>query len=83
MIYIREQQDQAMSTSIRELMIKTLRAIPNTKLYREFFSFFREVFYYNRDMDPVDFELACDTLHIMNQVLKESIAKVPLAVRGS
>lgn len=51
-------------------MTKVLTVTSKTVIYKEFFSFFREIFYYNRDMDQVDYELACDTLQVMNNVLK-------------
>lgn len=53
MIFIREKEEvlQETSTLMRELMIKVLRASPNAVNYKEFFSFFREIFYYNKDMD--------------------------------
>ena len=43
---------------------------PEPLLVREFFAFLREIFYYNQDMDQVDIDLACDTLEILNNLLK-------------
>ena len=71
---------------MKELIIKVLSVAPNSTTYKEFFSFFREIFYYNKDMDDVDFELACDSLHILNHVPKTSSAtqiKETISVKGS
>lgn len=54
-------------------MVKTLAVNPNSIIYKEFLSFFREIFYYNHDMDQVDYDLACDSLEIFNSLLKTSI----------
>jgi len=86
-IFVRERSEELKETSvlIREIIVEILSAAPNSTVYKEFFSFFREIFYYNKDMDEVDFDLACDTLQIMNQLLKNSFnlqAKEFLAVKG-
>jgi hypothetical protein len=57
---------------MREIMVRLLSVAPKTSLYKEFFGFLREIFYYNRDMDEVDFDLANDTLYILNNLLKTS-----------
>lgn len=57
---------------MKELLERTFAALPNASMLREFFSFFREIFYYNKDMDNVDFNLACDTLEILNNLLRSS-----------
>lgn len=70
---------------MKELLVLLLTSSPRTSIYKEFFSFFREIFYYNRDMDNVDFALACDTLQVMDSILlasKRSVYKETLAVRG-
>jgi hypothetical protein len=38
---------------------------------RDFFAFFRDIFYYNQKLDQVDFLLVNDTLSILNDVLKK------------
>jgi|LauGreDrversion4_2_1035121.scaffolds.fasta_scaffold885589_2 hypothetical protein len=77
MIYIREKEDAetgtTVSTQMRELMIKILAALPRGPIYKEFFGFMREIFYYNKDMDDVDYNLATDTLLIMNNLMKLSV----------
>jgi hypothetical protein len=88
MIYIRERDDvlKDCGAQLRDLIVRTLCAAPSTLRYKEFFSFFREIFYYHQDMDVVDYDLACDTLHIFNQVLKtSSLSQVSekIVVRGS
>ncbi len=75
MIFIREKEDAGLLESaqlMKEIVVKVLSASSKTSIYKEFFSFFREIFYYNQDMDQVDFDLASDTLWIMNNVLKAS-----------
>jgi hypothetical protein len=53
MIYIREKEDSnpelgtTMSTQMREIMIKVLGILPRGTIYKEFFSFLKEIFYYN------------------------------------
>jgi hypothetical protein len=86
-IFVRERSEELKETSvlIREIIVEILSAAPNSTVYKEFFSFFREIFYYNKDMDEVDFDLACDTLQTMNQLLKNSFNlqdKEFLAVKG-
>ena len=39
---------------------------------REYLSFLREIFYYEKDMDEVDFDLAVDTLEVTNDLLRKS-----------
>lgn len=39
---------------------------------REYLSFLREIFYYEKDMDDVDFNLAVDTLEVTNDLLNKS-----------
>lgn len=73
-IFLRE-QDEYMEDSLekmREIMIKTFAAYPDSLIIKEFFSFLREIFYYNKMMDNVDFELTKDILETMNQIIKES-----------
>jgi hypothetical protein len=74
MIYIREREDALKDSCIqmKEIVVKALAANPNSTIYREFLAFFREIFYYNKDMDQVDFDLACDTLEIYNALLKSA-----------
>ena len=36
---------------MKELIVLLLSASPRTIIYKEFFSFFREIFYYSNDMD--------------------------------
>lgn len=53
MIFIREKEDlipEAMK-QVKEIITKLLIAAPKSQLYKEFFSFFREIFYYSKDMD--------------------------------
>jgi hypothetical protein len=38
---------------------------------RDFFAFFRDIFFYNTQLDEVDFLLANDTLSILNDVLRK------------
>ena len=88
MIFIREKEESMKDTQslLKDLIVKVLCACPRTLIYKEFFTFFREIFYYNKDMDKVDFELACDTLQIMNQVLEtssRSLFKETIGVKGS
>ena len=79
MIYIREKEEAAsemgtgVSSQLKELMVKILRVLPRSPIYKEFFTFMREIFYYNRDMDEVDYNLATDTLYIMNNLMKQSV----------
>lgn len=79
MIYIKEKEEASVelgttiSAQIRELMIKVLGVLPRGPIYKEFFGFMREIFYYNKDMDEVDYNLATDTLHIMNNLMKQSV----------
>jgi hypothetical protein len=53
MIYIREKEDSnpelgtTMSTQMREIMIKVLGILPRGTIYKEFFCFLKEIFYYN------------------------------------
>ena len=47
---------------MKEIMVRVLGTLPRGRIYQEFFSFFKEIFYYNNDMDDVDFNLATDTL---------------------
>jgi hypothetical protein len=78
MIYIREKEESnaelgnSMSTQMKEIMTKVLGCLPRGPIYKEFFSFLKEIFYYNQDMDDVDFNLANDTLHILNGLMKSS-----------
>lgn len=74
MIFIREKDDimKEAGAGMQELVVRALSAAPAAVSYREYFSFLREIFYYSSDMDQVDFDLACDTLHTFNQVLKIS-----------
>ena len=65
MIYIREKEETGLGETaqlLKEVIIKILTVTSKTIIYKEFFSFFREIFYYNQDMDQVDYELACDTI---------------------
>ena len=77
MIYIREKEEEAaggaISSQVKELMVKILGVLPRAPVYKEFFTFMREIFYYNRDMDEVDYNLATDTLYIMNNLMKQSV----------
>ena len=61
------------SSQLKELMVKILVVLPRSPIYKEFFTFMREIFYYNRDMDEVDYNLATDTLYIMNNLMKQSV----------
>lgn len=64
MIYIRE-KDEVLSDfapMLKDLLLATFLASPSIITYKHFFSFFREIFYYYRDMDRVDSQLACDAL---------------------
>ena len=73
MIYIREKEEEAggaISSQVKELMVKILGVLPRAPVYKEFFTFMRDIFYYNRDMDEVDYNLATDTLYIMNNLMK-------------
>ena len=54
-------------------MVRVLGTLPRGPIYQEFFSFFKEIFYYNNDMDDVDFNLATDTLQILNNLMKSSV----------
>ena len=60
MIYIREKEDgnaemgNTVSTHLKELIVKILGVLPRAAIYKEFFAFLREIFYYNKDMDEVD-----------------------------
>ena len=45
--------------------------MPNARQMRDFFAFFRDIFFYNSKLDEVDFLLANDTLAIMNDVLRK------------
>ena len=75
MIYIREKEEAGLGETaqlMKEVMVKVLGVTAKTGIYKEFLAFFREIFYYNQDMDQVDFELACDTLHVMNNLLKSA-----------
>jgi hypothetical protein len=50
MIYIREKEDSGLLESVqlmKEVMVKALSIISRAPIYKEFFSFFREIFYYN------------------------------------
>jgi hypothetical protein len=47
-------------------------AVPNPIMMKEFFTFIREIFYYDQDMDAVDFNLATDVLEILNEMLKKT-----------
>jgi hypothetical protein len=61
MIYIREKEETGLGETaqlLKEVIIKILTVSSKTIIYKEFFSFF----YYNQDMDQVDYELACDTI---------------------
>jgi len=85
MIFARERGLEECMTKMKELLVLLLTASPRTIIYKEFFSFFREIFYYNKDMDNVDFALACDTLQVMDSILlasKRSVYKETLAIRG-
>ena len=76
MIYIREKEEEAagvISSQVKELMVKILGVLPRAPVYKEFFTFMREIFYYNRDMDEIDYNLATDTLYIMNNLMKQSV----------
>jgi hypothetical protein len=79
MIYIREKEDASaemgtgVSTQMKDLMVKILGVLPRAPIYKEFFTFMREIFYYNRDMDEIDYNLATDTLYIMNNLMKQSV----------
>lgn len=86
MIYIREREDQLEDSckQLKEIIVKTLAAHPNSTIYREFLTFFREIFYYNKDMDQVDYQLACDSLEVLNSLLKSSLqTKETLAIKGN
>jgi hypothetical protein len=79
MIYIREKEDASVemgtgvSSQMKDLMVKILGVLPRAPIYKEFFTFMREIFYYNRDMDEIDYNLATDTLYIMNNLMKQSV----------
>ncbi len=76
MIYIREKEEEAggaISSQVKELMVKILGVLPRAPVYKEFFTFMREIFYYNRDIDEVDYNLATNTLYIMNNLMKQSV----------
>ena len=76
MIYIREKEEEAagvISSQVKELMVKILGVLPRAPVYKEFFTFMREIFYYNREMDEIDYNLATDTLYIMNNLMKQSV----------
>ena len=79
MIYIREKEEAnaeigtVVSSQLKELMVKILGVLPRAPIYKEFFTFMREIFYYNKDMDEVDYNLAIDTLYIMNNLMKQSV----------
>lgn len=74
MIYLREKEEISAGTvaKMKDIIIKCLTALPLAPIYKEYFSFFREVFYYNTDMDTVDYNLACDNLDIFNSLLKST-----------
>lgn len=88
MIFIREREENLKETCVqmKELLVKTLAVNPNSMIYKEFLSFFREIFYYNKDMDQVDYELACDSLEVFNSLMKMSLSlstKETLAMKPS
>lgn len=57
---------------MKDVVVKVLSATNKSPIYKEFLTFFHEIFYYNKDMDQVDFDLASDTLYVMNNLLKAS-----------
>mmetsp|Transcript_3010 Transcript_3010/g.2874 ORF Transcript_3010/g.2874 Transcript_3010/m.2874 type:complete len:110 (-) Transcript_3010:1891-2220(-) len=52
------------------MMVVTLQCSCNPVIIIEYFSFLREIFYYNQDMDPVDYQLTIDMLDSYNQLLQ-------------
>lgn len=61
---------EAYSEQFKQIIIHGLYQISNPEVFKEFFSFLREIFYYNTSMDNVDFNLAIDTMEILNSLLK-------------
>jgi hypothetical protein len=51
-------------------MSTVLSVCPNPLIIKEFFSFIREIFYYNENMDIIDYNLAVDCLDMFNKVLR-------------
>jgi hypothetical protein len=72
-IFLREKSevDPKVIKNLKEIVSKVFSSLPNSQIFKEFFSFFREIFYYNKDMDLVDYNLACDNLEILNDLLKD------------
>eukprot|EP00347_Sterkiella_histriomuscorum_P012473 403368442 len=55
---------------LKQIIERAFQIQPNPLVFREFFGFLREIFYYNKDMDDIDNNLAQDTLEILNNLLK-------------
>jgi hypothetical protein len=45
---------------------------------RDFFSFLREIFFYNQKLDVVDTLLAEDMLHMLNEILRTKSEQLSL-----
>ena len=63
--------DPKVIQNLKEIVSKVFSSLPNSQIFKDYFSFFREIFYYNKDMDIVDYNLACDNLEILNDLLKD------------
>lgn len=44
-------------SQLRQVIVRVLSYMPKPQQIRDFFSFFREIFYYNKKLDEVDFLL--------------------------
>ena len=59
-------------TQLKNILVQIFVRVPRAIQIRDFFSFIREIFFYNEMMDEVDHMLARDMLKIFNDVIKES-----------
>ena len=79
LIYLQEQialgnpQDLKYNmTQLTAILTQIFVRVPKASQMRDFFSFLREIFFYNNMMDKVDHALAREMLKIFNQVIQES-----------
>lgn len=55
---------------LKQIITKTFRLVPKAIQIRDFFSLIREIFFYNKQMDEVDYKLAEDMLTTFNDIIR-------------
>lgn len=65
------QQTEATMGQLRQIIVRALSVSPSARQMRDFFAFFRDIFFYGNRLDEVDFLLCNDTLAILNDLLRK------------